>query len=77
MTAPVPSVGRIVRYQHLPEEAAGPSVVAALITGVNGDGTLSLTAFPPGGGVHALRSVWQDEDEHEPGTWHWPPRVGP
>jgi hypothetical protein len=70
-----PSIGCIVHYQHLPAEADGPSVVAALITGVDGDGTVSLTAFPAHGGVYPLHSVYQDEDDREPGTWHWPERA--
>ena len=80
-----PSVGRNVHYVR------DGCCLAAIITAVAPwpDGTteadkgsiavpVSLEIFyPPAAGWEDPRpaAVWQSEDGHEPGTWHWPERV--
>ena len=71
-----PSIGQIVHYAH-------PSTgirCKAIVTGVNEDGTLMLTAFPPPfiqGAVLALVSVPAGHCAHQPakGCWNWPKRT--
>jgi hypothetical protein len=77
-----PSVGRIVHYV-LPEGRLKGQVRAAMITGVFGtrcnlsvfldqsDDVRGAERFTP------LARAWSaDYDEQaQPGTWHWPPRV--
>jgi hypothetical protein len=80
-----PSVCRLVHYVQ------GDRCLAAIITDVGDwpDGTseadkaniavpVSLEVFyPPGTSWADPRpiAVWQSEEGHEPGTWHWPERV--
>lgn len=79
-----PSVGRFVHYvSHGSADGTYPSVCrAAVVTevdtyhvGPSSAGVhiehVGLAVFNPTG-LHLPHGVLQDEDEHRPGTWHWP-----
>lgn len=77
-----PTVGRIVHYTNLGDRDGKypPEVQAALITGVNVDGTVSLHVFYKTGQFD-MPSVAQSESaaagsEHARGRWNWPSREG-
>jgi hypothetical protein len=70
-----PSVGRIVHFTS-PLSASGKPL-AAIVTGVNDDDTVSLTVFPPGTGELIFENVPCAPNATEParGYWNWPPRT--
>lgn len=77
---PPPSVGRIVHYTNLGDRDGKypPQVQAALITGVNDDGTVSLKVFYKTGlfdcdGIAFTPALAGTEPAR--GKWSWPPRV--
>lgn len=75
-----PSIGRIVHYTNLGDRDGrfSPEIQAAIITGLNADGTVALNVFYRTGWF-AMDSV--DETQEKPGTdaargmWAWPERV--
>ena len=73
----VPSIGRIVHYTNL-GDADGkypPEAQAALVTGVNDDGTVALWVFYKTG-FFSMPTVAQSEGGGmERGRWNWPPQV--
>jgi hypothetical protein len=70
-----PSVGRIVHYTNLGDKDGRypPEQQAAIITGVNADGTVSLKIFYRTG-MFDMPSVPFSE-QYERGHWTWPPKV--
>lgn len=70
-----PTVGRIVHYVSREGEH-----VAAMIVGVNSDGSVSLTTFPlPAGSTGLARNVVYSNPAithplTQTQTWHWPER---
>jgi hypothetical protein len=71
-----PSIGQIVHYAHPTTGIRWE----AIVTGINEDGTLMLTAFPPPfmqGAVLALVSVPAGGSDNGPvkGCWNWPTRA--
>lgn len=70
-----PTVGRIVHYTNLgdKDDRYPPEQQAAMITGVNDDGTVALKVFYKRGQFD-LDSVEYSE-VYERGKWTWPPRV--
>lgn len=75
-----PSIGRIVHYTNLGDRDGRfpPTVQAALITGVNDDGTCALHVFYKTGqfdlpSVAQTAAVAGSEDAR--GMWAWPARV--
>ena len=82
----VPSVGRVVHTvaHGSPVLVDGAQVYrpgecrAALVTGVNPDGTIAVVSFTRQGHFHN-DSVVRDDAAPEirrGGSWHWPERVG-
>jgi hypothetical protein len=75
-----PTVGRIVHYTNLGDRDGKypPEVQAALITGVNKDGTVSLHVFYRTGQFD-IPSVPQTDmvagSEEARGKWSWPARA--
>lgn len=76
-----PTIGRIVHYTNLGDRDGKypPEVQAALITGVNADGTVALHVFYKTGQFD-MPSVQQSTDgpagsEHARGKWCWPARA--
>lgn len=75
-----PSIGRIVHYTNLGDRDGQypPSVIAAMITKVNDDGTVALKAFYPTG-LFDMPSVHETDaapgSEAARGRWAWPPYV--
>lgn len=45
----------------------------AVITGVNGNGTVSLTTFPPGSAPGSQSNVAHDASEKAAGRWYYAP----
>lgn len=80
MSTQKPSIGRIVHYTNLGDRDGKypPEVQAALVTGVNADGTVVLHVFYKTGQFD-MPSV--EESPSEAGTegargkWAWPARV--
>lgn len=75
-----PSVGRIVQYTNLGDRDGKypPQVQAAIITGVNDDGTVSLHIFYKTGQFDMQSVPLTDAtpgSEEARGKWAWPPRV--
>jgi hypothetical protein len=70
-----PSVGRIVHYTNLGDKDGKypPEQQAAMITGVNDDGTVALKIFYKTG-IFDMPSVPYSET-YERGHWSWPPRI--
>ena len=70
-----PGLGRIVFYTNLGDRDGRypPEQQAAMVTGVNDDGTVSLTIFYKTG-IFMMPTVPFSED-YERGHWSWPPRV--
>lgn len=75
-----PTVGRIVHYTNLGDRDGKypPEVQAALVTGVNADGTVALHVFYKTGQFD-MPSVAQTDalpgSEDARGKWAWPARV--
>lgn len=77
-----PTIGRIVIYTGVGRLAPSVTEVPAIVTAVNEDGTLDLTAFPPGVSPVMLRAIREKGTEpgtdatkrYDPGEWFWPPR---
>ena len=80
-----PTIGRIVIYTGAGRLAPSVHEVPAIVTGVNEDGTVDLTAFPPGVTPTPLRGIPEKGGEPkpdaagnapriDPGSWSWPPR---
>lgn len=69
-----PTVGRIVHYTNLGDRDGKypPSVQAAIVTGLNDDGTVSLHVLLPS----AEFTEEPAGSEGARGRWSWPPRVG-
>lgn len=69
-----PSIGRIVHYTNLGDKDGKypPETQAALITGLNEDGTVSLKIFYRTGIFDMPKVPFSAEPER--GHWSWPPR---
>lgn len=65
-----PSIGRFVHYKT---SSASDGIKAAIITGVNADGSVSLYAFNRPGAFDWPNVPYSDKQEV--GHWFWPPRV--
>lgn len=75
-----PTVGRIVHYTNLGDRDGRfpPEVQAAIITGVNGDGTVSLHIFYRTGAFDMGAVAFTDAQagsEDARGKWTWPART--
>lgn len=68
------TVGRIVIYSHPggPDGTDNPRECAAVVTGVDDDGAVSLFVMHPDGAVSSAHHVKHGTAF---GTWHWPPLV--
>ena len=78
-----PTVGRIVHYPNLGDRDGkySPEIRAALITGLNPDGTVSLHIFSRTGqfdvpAVQRATDGIEAGTEAASGTWQWPGREG-
>lgn len=74
-----PSIGRVVHYTNLGDRDGKypPQVQAALITGVNDDGTVSLHVFYKTGQFDMPAAAFTDApagSEGARGKWGWPAR---
>lgn len=75
-----PSIGRIVHYTNLGDRDGKypPTVQAAVITGLNDDGSVSLHVFYKTGQFDLASCVETSApagSESARGKWSWPPRV--
>lgn len=75
-----PSIGRIVHYTNLGDRDGKypPQIVAALITGVNDDGTVALNCFYRTGQFNLDRVEFTEEaagTDGARGRWTWPAKV--
>lgn len=72
-----PTVGGIVHYTNLGDKDGKfpPEAQAALITGVNADGSVALHVFFKTGQFD-LPAVQFSEAPMVRGHWNWPPREG-
>jgi hypothetical protein len=75
-----PSMGRIVHFRASQKKHLNTGEFnAALITGVNGDGTADLKVFPRGNPEYDVTGVpfgkGKDVENIEPGSWCWPAKV--
>jgi len=72
---PLPTVGRIVHYHSYgtPGGEFKPLPRAAVVTQINGDGTIGLCAINPTGLFFHERCPRSDDPK--PGHWNWPPKV--
>lgn len=70
-----PSVGRIVHYVNLGDRDGKfpPKTQAAVITGLNDDGSVDLKIFYRSGIFDRQRVAFSKIGER--GCWNWPPRV--
>lgn len=70
-----PTIGRIVHYTNLGDKDGKypPEQQAAIITGINSDGTVALKIFYKTG-IFDMQSVSFSES-YERGHWSWPPKV--
>lgn len=74
------SIGRIVHYTNLGDRDGKypPEVQAAIITGLNADGTVVLHVFYKTGQFDLASCEYTDEkagSEGARGKWSWPERV--
>lgn len=69
-----PSVGRMVHYTNLGDKDGRypPETQAAVITGVNADGTVALKILYRTGIFDMPAVPWSRGAAR--GCWHWPPR---
>lgn len=77
---PAPTVGRIVLYTPMPDDAPQPragKAFAAIVTDVFPGDICHLTVFVPGqdGRTVEVRSVQRGEQIGQSNRWFWPPRV--
>jgi hypothetical protein len=75
-----PTIGRIVHYTNLGDRDGKypPQVQAALITGVNEDGTVSLHVFYRTGQFDLPSVAYVEHEagcEEARGKWTWPART--
>lgn len=76
-----PSIGRIVHYTNLGDRDGKypPAVQAAIITGVNEDGTVALHVFYKTGQFDLASCAFAEDvpagSEEARGKWTWPARV--
>jgi hypothetical protein len=63
-----PQLGQMVIYR-----ANATTAYPAVITGVNANGTVSLTTFPPGGAPANQSNVVHDYSEKVAGRWYFAP----
>ena len=75
-----PTIGRIVHYTNLGDRDGKypPTVQAALITGVNDDGTVALHVFYKTGQfdlANAEQTEAEAGSEGARGKWSWPARA--
>lgn len=70
-----PTVGHIVHYTNLGDKDGKypPETQAAIVTGVNDDGTVALKIFYRTG-LFDMPSVPFSEEPAR-GHWSWPPRI--
>lgn len=70
-----PTIGRIVHYTNLGDKDGKypPEAQAAIITGVNDDGTVALHIFYKTGDF-MMASVPFSPEPMARGHWNWPPR---
>lgn len=76
-----PTIGRIVHYTNLGDRDGKypPSIVAAIVTGINEDGTIALHCFYRAGQFDMQAVPFTEElagTEGARGKWRWPPKVG-
>jgi hypothetical protein len=74
-SAPRPSIGRIVHYTNLGDKDGKypPETQAALITGVNEDGSVALHVFYKTGQFDMPSVPFAESPVR--GHWNWPPRT--
>jgi hypothetical protein len=68
----------VARNVHFRESNNGPCL-AAVVAGVNADGSVNLAYFSEHGGVRQAQGIPEaspEQDEPSAGFWHWPERVG-
>lgn len=75
-----PSIARIVHYTNLGDRDGKypPTVQAAIITGLNDDGTVSLHVFYKTGQFDLARCEFTEAaagSEEARGKWGWPART--
>lgn len=75
-----PSIGRIVHYTNLGDRDGKypPTIQAAVVTGINDDGTVSLHVFYKTGQFDLASCAFTDApagSEGARGKWGWPARV--
>lgn len=70
-----PSIGRVVHYTNLGDRDGKypPETQAAIITGVNSDGTVALVIFYRTG-IFNMASVPYSALPNR-GHWNWPPKI--
>lgn len=75
MSEQKPSVGRIVHYTNLGDKDGKypPETQAALITGVNEDGTCALHIFYKTGQFDMAAVPFSEAPQR--GNWNWPART--
>lgn len=72
-----PTIGRIVHYTNL-GDADGkypPETQAAIITGINSDGTVALHIFYKTGQFDLSAVKHAPDDVPTRGQWNWPPKL--
>lgn len=71
-----PIIGQSVHYTDYGKkgEKYPPDHQAAIITGVNDDGTVALQVFYKAGGLFDVSHCEQSET-YQNGTWTWPPFI--
>lgn len=69
---PKPSICRSVHFANPELAPVEASCLAAIITEVNDEDTISATVFSPEG-IFFCQELPYDEDKAG-GTWHWPER---
>lgn len=77
---PQPTIGRVVHYTNLGDRDGKypPSVQAAIITGINDNGTVSLHVFYKTGQFDLAECVQTTDpagSEYARGKWCWPERA--
>lgn len=80
MNTQQPSIGRIVHYTNLGDRDGKypPTIQAAIITGVNDDGTVALHVFYKTGEFDLAAATFTEAaagSEDARGKWSWPART--